>query len=344
MKSMLRVLSGDVLDVPPVWLMRQAGRYLPEYRAVRKQAGSFLDLVYDPIRAAEVTMQPVRRFGFDAAILFSDILVVPQGMGVDLDFTAGEGPKLKPVRERNDVSKLVIENENLWLRVFETVLRTRDVMKQEGFDDTTTLIGFAGGPWTIACYMVQGSGVDHDFNLVRKKAFSDPEFFDELIDKITTATIVYLCGQIQAGAEVIQIFDSWVGVAGGGLFDRYVVKPTRKIVDALSTKFPDIPVIGFARGAGNRIKVYADQTKVTGIGCDYTSDLLSVRMNVGKKIPTQGNLDPVVLLADGWACQNEIEKILEQTRGTPHIFNLGHGVLPETPVQHIEELIRIVRQ
>lgn len=342
MKSMLHVLSGRSVAPAPVWLMRQAGRYLPEYRDLREKAGSFLNLVYNPELASEVTMQPIRRFGFNGAILFSDILVVPHGMGVDLKFEAGEGPKLKPVTTMEDIQKLNVANETYWPAVYETVTKTRKCLEQDGFQDTN-LIGFAGGPWTVACYMVQGSAHDHDFDMVRTRAFGDPVFFTSLIDKITIATISYLKGQIQAGAEIIQIFDSWAGVAGGGLFDQYVLQPTQKIVAAIKQDFPDVPVIGFPRGAGNRLMAYAESTGVNAVQCDYTTNLVQLRRDLGRDIPVQGNLDPLALLAGGDALRIEIDHILKTMQGSPYIFNLGHGILPATPIQHVEQLVKQIR-
>lgn len=342
MKSILQVLNGETLHVPPLWLMRQAGRYLPEYRALREQAKSFLDLVYDAEQAAEVTLQPIRRFGFDAAILFADILVVPQGMGVDVTFTEGEGPKLSPVANGTDLDRLFLEDNKFYQSVYDTVGRSFEKLQSENFPDTT-LIGFAGGPWTLACYMVQGSAKDHDFEIVRARAFADPDFFDTLIDKITTATIIYLRGQAKAGVEAVQIFDSWAGVAGDVLFDRYVVAPTKRIVTELRREFPTLPIIGFPRGAGDRLSGYAVATDVTAVGADYTTDLEALRRDLGARLPIQGNLDPTTLLAGGSQLTNSIERIRAQLTNTPHIFNLGHGILPETPIAHVEQLIKAVR-
>ncbi len=344
MKNVLKVLSGGAVRPAPIWLMRQAGRYLPEYREIRAQAGSFLNLVYDPKRAAEVTVQPLRRYGMDAAILFSDILVVPHAMGVEVTFTPGDGPSLVPVLERTAVDCLIVDqSQKYFLSVYETVKETKRLLETEKFDQTTFL-GFAGGPWTIACYMVQGNGKNHEFESVRSRAQHDAVFFDALIARITEATIGYLKGQIEAGVDGVQIFDSWAGVADGALFDRYVIAPTQKIVNALRAEYPHIPIIGFPRGAGHCLIPYARETGVDAIGADTETDLKRTLDQANNKFAVQGNLDPQILLAGGVALDNAVRSILEVTQNTRHIFNLGHGILPETPPAHVDQLIRLVRE
>lgn len=342
MKPILETLSGKILDRPPVWLMRQAGRCLPEYRQVREQAGSFLNLVYNPDLAIEVTMQPIRRFGFDAAILFSDILVVPHAMGVDVTFEAGEGPRLKSVLTMEDLEKLNLENTSqIYAPVIQTVRGIQQKLTTEGFDQTA-LIGFAGAPWTIACYMTSGSGKDHDFPETVFCAQQDPVFFDRLIDQITDVTIQYLKDQIEGGANVIQLFDSWSGTAQGDLFDQYVIAPTQKIISALHETYPDIPVIGFPRLAGTRMMDYHEKTEVTAIQCDTTINLTSL-FDQDQNIITQGNLNPDLLIKGGLELDHAIDHILNVTSGRPHIFNLGHGILPQTPIAHVEQLVKRIR-
>lgn len=343
MKKILNVLSGKGDAIPPVWLMRQAGRYLPEYRALRAEAGSFLNLVYHPERAAEVTVQPVRRFGMDAAILFSDILVVPQALGLGLTFTEGEGPKLDPVRTLADVQKMDLgAASKTWAPVLETVSRVRTQLDTEGFNDRT-LIGFAGSPWTIACYAVAGDAHDHDFVLVKKLAFNNPEFFNALIDAFTNTTIDYLLGQIKAGADVVQLFDSWSGVAGGSLFDRYVIAPTRKIVDGVRAVYPAFPIIGFPRLCGNRISDYVEQTGVTAVGLDAITSMKTARRDL-PNVVLQGNLDPIALIAGGVALDDAVDRIMSDMAGAPFIFNLGHGILPATPPEHVAQLVARIRK
>lgn len=343
MKKICRVLNEEAISPPPVWLMRQAGRYLPEYQAVRAQAGSFLDLVYDPVRAAEVTVQPIRRFGFDAAILFADILVVPQAMGVDVRFTVTEGPVLNPVSAIDDVKRLndVERARASWTPVRETVARVRAQLDQEGYADRA-LIGFAGAPWTLACYMVAGGGHDHEFVAAKMAAWRDPEFFSKLIERITDVTIAYLMDQVAAGAEVIQIFDSWAGVASGDLFDQYVVKPTQRIVQALRAQGVNVPIIGFPRLSGNRAMAYVQETGVNALSVDAITDLTSLRQMM-PNVPLQGNLDPVILRAGGEALDREIDRIVTAMAGAPFIFNLGHGVMKETPIEHVAQLAARVR-
>ncbi|WP_448585678.1 uroporphyrinogen decarboxylase [Thermaurantiacus sp.] len=332
MGSVLRVLAGDRVSPPPVWLMRQAGRYLPEYRALRETAGGFLKLLLDPGAAAEVTLQPVRRFGFDAAILFSDILVVPWAMGQALAFEDGEGPRLSPaLRDGPLVMALdAMATDATKLRpIIETVRRVR-----AGLPEGKALIGFAGGPWTVATYMVAGAG--GDLEAARLVAFRDPLGFRMLVDRITNVTIGYLAAQIAAGAEAVQIFDSWAGVLSPAQFEQWVVGPTAQIVASVGHL---APVIGFPRGAGDRLCAYARETKVAAVALDETATPERLPMD----LPVQGNLDPLALLAGGEALDREIDLVLARFADRPHILNLGHGIDRATPVAHVEQLLRRVR-
>ncbi len=341
-KIFLDVLNKKQVGRPAFWFMRQAGRYLHEYRELRKQAGGFLDLVYHPENAAEVTMQPIRRFGMDAAILFSDILVVPQALGQPLKFETGEGPKLDPVLTLNDLKKLSIDRiDNTLNPVYETVRLTRQKLSAEGFNDTT-LIGFAGSPWTVACYMVEGGG-SKTFEATKTWAYRDPEGFAQLINMLCGATLHYLSKQIEAGAQAIQLFDSWSGVLDETNFRRWVINPTKEIVSALKKRHPDIPVIGFPREAGAKAIDYAKETGIDAIGLDYSVPLEWARNNLQTLLPVQGNLDPVTLLAGGNELEKSANNILENFGGKPFIFNLGHGVIKETPVEHVEQLCQIIR-
>lgn len=341
-KPLLAVLNGDILSVPPIWLMRQAGRYLPEYRALRAEAGGFLDMVYASDKAAEVTIQPIRRFNLDAAILFSDILIVPHALGQDLTFMAGEGPKLPPIREVSAIPEFSQKKFDMIANpVYETVSRVVDGLKEEGFDKTA-LIGFAGAPWTVATYMVEG-GSSRDFSHVKQWAYSNPEGFGRLIDTITEATIHYLSEQIRAGAEVIKIFDSWAGALDEMQFQHWVIEPTRKICEALKNQNPDVPVIGFPKGAGARYPEYVEQTGVKAIALDSSVPLNWARENIQVKCPVQGNLDPVCLLTGGDALKAEAERICKALSDEPFIFNLGHGIIKETPPENVEFLVNVVR-
>lgn len=341
-KPMLRALKGVVQDSPPIWLMRQAGRYLPEYREIRARQGSFLDLVYTPDLACEVTMQPIRRFGMDGAILFSDILVIPQALGQDLKFVEGEGPVLKAVRNAEDLKHLSFEKFAQTLSPINDTLRlTRAALDKEGFENTT-LIGFSGAPWTLACYMVEG-GASRDFINVKSWAYNDPASFEDLIDMITQGVIEYCTAQINAGAEVIQLFDSWAGVLDHNLFARYVIRPTRRIVEALKEVAPHVPVIGFPRGCGRMALDYAQHATVNALALDQQTAPKWAANVFQNLMPVQGNMDPVALLNGGLAMQASAEDILAHLSRGPFIFNLGHGVIKETPPQHVEELVQMVR-
>ncbi len=337
-KKLLRVLNGEAVWPPPVWLMRQAGRYLPEYRAVRAQAGSFLDLAFNPALAAEVTLQPVRRYDMDAAILFSDILVIPWALGQDLNFSVGEGPQLPPIRDESGLLPLRLEHvvERL-APVMETIQRVRARL-----DDATALIGFAGSPWTVACYMIEGSG-SRDWAQVRELTYRQPAFVDRLIDLITEASIAYLDAQIAAGAETVMLFDSWAGALPPSLFRRYGIVPVRRIVERLNQLHPGVPVIGFPRGVGASVEEYEDQTGVNAVGLDTAADLRLARNWLPDNVAIQGNLDPVLLLAGGSAMEREARQICQTLADRPHIFNLGHGVLQPTDPETVAQLIRAIR-
>lgn len=337
-KKLLDVLSGERHAMPPVWLMRQAGRYLPEYRAVREKAGGFLDLCFNPELAAEVTLQPVRRFGFDAAILFSDILVVPFALGRKVEFLAGEGPKLEPLTDAAALKTLRPEIDQAVVgKVYETVKRVK-----ASLDERTTLIGFCGAPWTVATYVVAGQGTP-DQAPARMFAYRDPETFAQLIEKLAQASIDYLVGQLQAGAECVQIFDTWAGVLSQAEFDRWSVAPTRKIVDGVRARVPGAKIIGFPRGVGSKLWRYVKDTGVDAVGLDWMQGLVYARDHIQTLKPVQGNLDPLALLAGGAALDREVDAVMNALSGGPFIFNLGHGILPETPIAHVERMLKRVR-
>ena len=337
-KPILRVLAGEAVWPPPVWLMRQAGRYLPEYRVIRGQAGGFVSLCTTPALASEVTLQPIRRYGFDAAILFSDILMLPWALGWGLAFKEGEGPVLPQLASQADVASLDERRVvDAVAPILETVRLTR-----AGLPDATTLIGFAGSPFTVACYMVEGGG-SKEFALVRGMAHRDPMLFGALIDTLVRSTIEYLSAQIAAGAEVVMLFDSWAGVLSPRLFERYVIDPTRTIVDAIRARHPGVPVIGFPRLAGVQVGAYAAATGVNAVALDTGAALELALPLVPPGVATQGNLDPLALVAGGDALTSEVTAVLHAVRGRPHIFNLGHGIVPQTPVEHVAQLLDQVR-
>jgi uroporphyrinogen decarboxylase len=333
----LRVLKGERMTPPPVWLMRQAGRYLPEYRALRAEKGGFLELVHDVDAATEVTLQPIRRFGFDAAILFSDILVVPHAMGQDLRFTVGEGPELSPPLMTARLEALEPQPDRL-SDILETVASVRAALVAE-----VALIGFAGAPWTVATYMVAGHG-SRDQAAARLMAYGEPERFAALIGAITETTIAFLRQQADAGADALMLFDSWAGALSAGQFGRWVVEPTARIAEALRQSHPHIPLIGFPRGAGVRIVGYAAETGVAAVGLDEGLDAGWAARNLPENLPVQGNIDPVALLAGGQALVDEVRRCRALLAGRPHILNLGHGIIKETPVAHVEALLRLARE
>jgi uroporphyrinogen decarboxylase len=334
---LLRALAGEPVWPPPIWLMRQAGRYLPEYRAVRAEANGFIDLCLTPARATEVTLQPIRRYGFDAAILFSDILMLPYALGADLRFVEGEGPVLKPIRTAAematlDPARLLPATEP----IMETVSRVRAALGPE-----TALIGFAGSPWTVLCYMIEGHG-SREFAEVRGLAYADPALFTALLDLVTQTTVTYLAAQIDAGADAVMLFDSWAGVLPAAQFRRFVIEPTRVIVSALKQRFPHIPIIGFPRLAGTMLAEYA-ATGVQAVGVDTSADPFHAARAVPATVAVQGNLDPLVLVAGGAAMTAAASTVLDAWRGRPAIFNLGHGIVPQTPPEHVAALVRHVR-
>ena len=335
-KPLLSVLRGKRIDPAPIWMMRQAGRYLPEYRQLREEKGSFLDLVYDSDAAAEVTLQPLRRFPLDAAILFSDILIVPFAIGQNLSFVAGEGPRLTPPLVSASLEDLTAFPARLD-PIYETVRKVKAAL-----EPGVTLIGFAGAPWTVATYMVAGQG-SRDQAETRSLAYSDPARMDAIVDRIEAVTIDYLSGQIAAGAEAVQLFDSWAGSLAPAEFDRWVIAPTARLVKALKSRHPDVPVIGFAKGAGGKIAAYAKATGVDAVGLDETVDPAWANKELPKGMPVQGNLDPLALVAGGEALESSIRRILDAFAERPHIFNLGHGILQETPIAHVERLVSLVK-
>jgi len=337
-KALLRVLAGEALAPPPIWMMRQAGRYLPEYRAVRERAGGFLDLCYSPALAAEVTLQPIRRFGFDAAILFSDILVVPDALGRRVEYREGEGPQLEPLRERGAIDALRRDQVTVRLApVFEAAQRIAAALPAE-----VALIGFAGSPWTVATYMVEGRG-GTEFVESRRMAYFDPERFGALIDVLTDATVEFLAGQVAAGAEVVQLFDTWAGVLSEEGFRRWSIAPTAAIVRALKARHPGLPVIGFPRGAGPRLIDYVRDTGVDAVGLDSGVPMGWAAAQLGESVALQGNLDNLVLTGGGALLEREVDRILDATRGRRLVFNLGHGILPPTPPEHVARVIARVR-
>lgn len=338
-RPFLKPFARQPLSSPPIWLMRQAGRYLPEYREVRAQAGSFLDLCYNPALASEVTLQPIRRFGFDAAILFSDILVVPHALGQTVTFAEGEGPRLDPIRSAADLARLnALQVGQKFELVFETVRRTR-----ASLPDETALIGFCGAPWTVATYMVAGRG-SADQAEARLMAYQDPEVFSRLIDIITAASITYLDGQAASGADAIQIFDSWAGSLPDDEFDRWVVAPTRRIVRELKQRHPALPIIGFPRAAGDKMAHYVRETGVDGVSCDTAFSVQGMaELSSAEDVVVQGNLDPLLLVVGGAALEKRVEDILTALSGRPFICNLGHGIVPQTPPETVAKLVELVR-
>ncbi|MEO0821274.1 MAG: uroporphyrinogen decarboxylase [Pseudomonadota bacterium] len=338
MKRLLRVLNGEPLSPPPVWLMRQAGRYLPEYRATREKAGSFLDLCYTPELAEEVTLQPIRRYGFDAAILFADILLVPQALGMNLTFVEGEGPRMRWPKEPVDLGSLrpVDEIDETLSPVYKTVGRLSRSLPEE-----TTLIGFAGAPWTVATYMIAGRG-STDQAATRKALFAMPDTFAALIDRVTEATIHYLSRQIDAGAEVVMLFDSWAGALPASRFDAIAVKPAQRIAGALRERHPGIRFIGFPRGVGALYPSFAEAVKPDAVALDSQMPLGWARTAM-PNVALQGNLDPALMIVGGEALKAETQRILAEMDGHPHIFNLGHGITPEADPGNVDLLLKTIR-
>ena len=336
-KPLLAVLRGERRDPPPMWMMRQAGRYLPEYRELRAAKGGFLAMVYDSEAAAEITLQPLKRFpALDAAILFSDILIVPFALGQNLTFVAGEGPRLTPPLAGTDLDELTPFPARL-SPIYETVARVKAQL-----DPAKTLIGFAGAPWTVATYMVAGEG-SRDQAETRKLAYADPGRFGGLIERIEAMTFEYLSGQIDAGADAVQLFDSWAGSLAPAEFEHWVVGPTARLTARLKERHPRIPVIGFPKGAGAKLGAYARETRVNAVGLDETVDPAWAHKELPKRLPVQGNLDPLALLAGGEALRSAVARILDALAGRPHIFNLGHGIIKETPIAHVEQLMALLK-
>jgi uroporphyrinogen decarboxylase len=337
-KSLLNVLNGETVSPPPIWMMRQAGRYLPEYRELRAKAGSFLDLCFNPEWAAEVTLQPVRRFGFDAAILFSDILVIPYALGQDVTFSAGEGPQLPPLQDAHAIAALRSEvDQNKLAPIYETIRRVKVQLPPH-----VTFLGFCGAPWTVATYMIAGHGTP-DQAPARLFAYREPKAFSLLIEKLVESSIAYLVAQLQAGVDAVQLFDTWAGVLPPEEFQKWCIEPAAKIVDSVRKIIPDAKIIGFPRGVSDLLPDYAAQVKVNAISVDWTANRKQLVATIDKSIALQGNLDPLALLAGGDALDRAIDAIMNDFSGRPFIFNLGHGILPPTPIAHVERMIARVR-
>jgi uroporphyrinogen decarboxylase len=337
-KSILDVLDLTRSWPPPIWLMRQAGRYLPEYRAIRQKAGGFLDLVLNPELAAEVTLQPIRRFEFDAAILFSDILVVPYALGQSLGFAEGEGPRLDPIPDGVAVRRLAAELDQSKLApIYETVALVKARLMAD-----KCLLGFCGAPWTVASYMVAGRGTP-DQAPARLFAARDPDGFEALIEVLVRASAQYLVRQLKAGADAVQIFDTWAGVLSPAEFERWCIEPTRQIVADVRAQVPGARIIGFPRGAGTLLARYVKQVPVNAVSLDWTVDRKFARDCTDGRAAIQGNLDPLMLVAGGAALDQAVDDVLAGFRDAPFIFNLGHGIVPETPIAHVERMIGRVR-
>ena len=338
-KKLLRSLAGDAMDVPPVWLMRQAGRYLPEYRATRAQAGDFLSLCYNPELAAEVTLQPIRRYGFDAAILFADILLIPQALGADLWFVTGEGPRLSTITEASEMAGLKGKNDihETLSPVYETVRILSQELPQE-----TTLIGFAGAPWTVATYMIAGRGTP-DQAPAHKLREEDNATFEALIDLLTEATIEYLDMQVKAGAEVVKLFDSWAGSLKGEAFDKYALAPAKRIIAELKSRHSDLPIIAFPREAGDKYIGFAKAVGADALAIDTSVDAAWAAEHLQGDSCVQGNLDPKLMVTGGEELDREARRICDALRGGPHIFNLGHGITPEADPENVHRLLEAIR-
>ncbi len=335
-RKVLDVLDGKTVTPPPIWLMRQAGRYLPEYRETRQKAGSFLDLCYNPELAAEVTLQPIRRYGFDAAILFSDILVIPDALKRNVRFTEGHGPQMDPIDE-DGIARLKAENvSDHLLPVIETVRRLRADLPGE-----TTLLGFCGAPWTVATYMIAGHGTP-DQAPARLFAYRHPEAFARLLDLLADVSADYLVAQIDAGADAVQIFDSWAGVLGEAEFAKYAVAPVRRMIRSVKARRPGAKIIAFAKGAGILLKDYRQATGADAIGLDWSVPL-RFAAELQKEGPVQGNLDPMRVVAGGTALREGIDAVLQALGQGPLIFNLGHGITPQADPSHVTDLVNQVR-
>lgn len=336
-KKLLDIFQNKLLNSPPIWIMRQAGRYLPEYKKVRQETGSFLDLCYNPSKAAEVTLQPLKRFNLDAAIIFSDILIIPHSLGLDVSFEKNMGPKVEIIDEESKLLKLKINLEDEKLeKVYEAI----SLVKTE-LDSKKTLIGFVGAPWTVATYILEGKG-RHDFEKSKLIAYKNPNFLGKLIDIITQATIFHILGQIKSGADVIQIFDSWAGVLGEVDYREFVIKPTIKIIKEVKKIYPEVPIIGFPKGSGFMYEEYISHTGINGVGLDHSVTLNQMAEFAKNKV-VQGNLDPVILLSSKEVIAERAGLILNKMIDKRFIFNLGHGILPHTPIENMEFLVEYVR-
>ena len=339
MKLLLDVLQKKTKSkIPPIWLMRQAGRYLPEYQKIRKDAGSFLDLCYNPELAAEVTIQPIIRFDLDAAIIFSDILVIPDILGLEVRFLEGEGPKVETISDDKDLTKLIIKEKkssSKMQKICEALELTRKIL-----DNKKPLIGFAGSPWTVSTYII--SDKKHDFDYCRKFAYEKKSLLENLIDIITDQTIIYLKSKIDSGAEIIQLFDSWCSILQEDQFHAYVIKPTKKIVSEIKKYSPKTPIIGFPKGAGLFLKEYIKETKIDALSIDHFVPL-KYASKLQEDIIIQGNLDPLVLFLDKSEIRNHIDKIMNELSGKNFIFNLGHGIMQKTPIENVEFLVNYVK-
>lgn len=334
----MEVLSGNRQASPPMWMMRQAGRYLPEYRATRAEAGSFLDLCYNAKLAAEVTLQPIRRFGFDAAIIFSDILVVPHALGRAVRFEVGEGPRLDPLDTPDKVGTL---NKAIDLGKLEPVFEALRIVRSE-LPKETTLIGFCGAPFTVATYMVAGQGTS-DQGPARLMAYQHPGAFAKIIDVLVESSIQYLLKQLESGADVLQLFDTWGGILPPREFERWVIEPTRRIVAGVRKQAPGAKIIGFPRGAGALLPAFIERTGVDAVSIDWTAEPKLVREQVQTKVAVQGNLDPLLLIAGGAALDEGVDDVLKNFSGGRHIFNLGHGITPDASIAHVEQMVKRVR-
>jgi len=337
-KPILRVLAGERLPKPPIWLMRQAGRYLPEYRAIRQQTESFLDLCFNPKLAAEITLQPIRRFSFDAAILFSDILVVPHALGQRVSFESGEGPRLDALAEPDDLRRLKREiSHDTLAPVYETIALVKEQLPEQ-----VALLGFCGAPWTVATYMIAGRG-SADQSVARLFAYRHPNSFAELIEVLVRSSISYLARQFEAGVDAVQVFDSWAGVLPRDEFQKWCIEPTVKIAVGLRRQIPGAKIMGFPRGAGTELPRYLAEVPVDAVGLDWTVELGFARREVQQLRPVQGNLDPLAVFAGGTALDRAVDSIMQVFSEGPFIFNLGHGVLPDTPVENVAGLVERVR-
>jgi uroporphyrinogen decarboxylase len=339
LKPLLKALDGQALDRPPIWLMRQAGRYLPEYRALRVKAPNFIAFALNPELATEVTLQPVRRFGMDGAILFADILLLPHALGQSVGFHEGEGPRLEPIRDATALGKLSgARAAEILSPVMETIKRVRAALPPD-----VTLIGFAGAPWTVATYMIEGRGKT-EYENCRRMMWTEPKLFARLMDILVDATVAYLNAQADAGAEVLKLFDSWAGAVPAPLFDLAVIGPTARIVKGVKARHPNIPIIGLPRGAGSHVVRYARETGVTAVAVDHMSNLADIAVALPAGTAVQGNLDPMLLMVGGAPMEAAARSIVDAMKGRPFIFNLGHGVLLHTPPENVARLVDVVKR